>query len=63
MVFENTTLRRISGPTKGEPTGGWRKLDNVLYNLYSSPSILKVIKSRMMICTWHEYENACRILV
>jgi hypothetical protein len=40
-------LRRIFGPMRNEVTGGWRKLHNEeLHNLYSSPSIIKVIKSR-----------------
>jgi hypothetical protein len=41
-------LRRISGP-KREEDGSWRKLHNdELHNLYSSPNIVRVIKSRMM---------------
>jgi hypothetical protein len=46
-VFENRVLRRIFGPKKDEVTGGWRKLHNEeLHNLYSSPSIIRMIKSR-----------------
>jgi hypothetical protein len=46
-VFENRLLRRIFGPKGDEVTGGWRKLHNEeLHNLYSSPSIIRVIKSR-----------------
>jgi hypothetical protein len=42
-------LRRIFGPKKDEVTGGWRKLHNEeLHGLYSSPSIVRVIKSRKM---------------
>jgi hypothetical protein len=42
-------LRRIFGPKRDEVTGGWRKLQNEeLHNLYSSPSIIKTIKSRRM---------------
>jgi hypothetical protein len=37
---------------RGGPTGGRRKLHNELYNLYSSPSIIKVIKSKMVSCTF-----------
>jgi hypothetical protein len=49
-VFENKTLRRIFGPKRDEVTGGWRKLNNeVLKDLYSSPNIVRVIKSRRMI--------------
>ena len=47
-VFENRVLRRIFGPKRDEVTGEWRKLHNEgLNNLYSSPNILRVIKSRM----------------
>jgi hypothetical protein len=47
-VFENRVLRRIFGPKRDEVTGGWRKLHNEeLHNLYSSPSIIRMIKSRM----------------
>jgi hypothetical protein len=39
-------LRRIFGPKRDEVTGGWRKLHNEeLHNLYSSPSIIRMIKS------------------
>jgi hypothetical protein len=49
MVFENRVLRRIFGPKRDEVTGGWRKLHNEeLHNLYSSPSIIRMIKSRRM---------------
>jgi hypothetical protein len=49
MVFENRALRRIFGPKRGEVTRGWRKLHNEeLHNLYSSPSIIRMIKSRRM---------------
>jgi hypothetical protein len=45
-VFENTVLRKIFGP-KREEDGSWRKLHNdELHNLYSSPNIVRVIKSR-----------------
>jgi hypothetical protein len=48
-VFENRVLRRIFGPKKDEVTGGWRKLYNEkLHNLYSSPSIIRMIKSNRM---------------
>jgi hypothetical protein len=46
-VFENRALRRIFGPKRDEVTGGWRKLHNEeLHNLYSSPSIIRMIKTR-----------------
>jgi hypothetical protein len=48
-VFENRVLRRIFGPKTDEITGEWRKVHNVeLDNLYSSPDIIRQIKSRRM---------------
>jgi len=48
-VFENRVLRRIFGPKRDEVTGEWRKLHNEeLNNLYSSPNIVRVIKSRRL---------------
>jgi hypothetical protein len=53
-VFENRVLRRIFGPKKIEVTGGCRKLNNEeLHNLYCSPSIIRMIKSRRM--RWAEH--------
>ena len=47
-MFENRVLRGIFGPKRDEVTGEWRKLHNEeLVDLYSSPSIGRVIKSRM----------------
>jgi hypothetical protein len=47
-IFENRLLRRIFGP-KREEDGSWRKLHNdELHSLYSSPNIVRVIKSRRM---------------
>jgi hypothetical protein len=47
-VFENRELRRIFGPER-EEDGSWRKLHNdELHNMYSSPNIIRVIKSRRM---------------
>jgi hypothetical protein len=68
-VFENKVLRRIFGPKRGRVTGGWRKLHNEeLHNLYSSPSIIRIIKSRRMRWAGHvarmgEKRNVCRLLV
>jgi hypothetical protein len=46
-VFENRMLRRIFRPKRDGVTGGWRKLQNEeLHNLYSLPSIIRIIKSR-----------------
>jgi hypothetical protein len=48
-VSENRMLRRIFGPKRVEVIGGRRKLHNEeLYNLYCSPSIIRMIKSRRM---------------
>jgi hypothetical protein len=44
-VFENRVLRRIFGPKRDEVTGEWRQLLNEeLHDLYSSPSIIRIIK-------------------
>ena len=48
-VFENMVLWRIFGPRRDEVTGIWRRLHNEeLNDLYSSPNIVRVIKSRRM---------------
>jgi hypothetical protein len=48
-MFENRVLRGIFGPKRDEVTGEWRKLHNEeFHDLYSSPSIIRVIKSRRM---------------
>jgi hypothetical protein len=48
-VFENKVLRRVFRPKRDEVTGGRRKLHNeVLHDLFSSPSIIRIIKSRRM---------------
>jgi hypothetical protein len=48
-VFENRVLRRIFGPRRDEVTGDWRKLHNdELHNFYSSPNIIRMIKSKRM---------------
>jgi hypothetical protein len=68
-VFENRVLRRIYGPKRDRVTGGWRKLHNEeLHNLYSSPSIIRIIKSRRMRWAGHvarmgEKRNEYRLLV
>jgi hypothetical protein len=68
-VFENRVLRRIFGPKWDEVTSEWRKLHNKeLQDLYSSPSIIGIIKSRRMKCAGHvarmrEKRNTCRLLL
>jgi hypothetical protein len=48
-VFENRVLRRFFGPKRDEVRGEWRKLNNEeLHDLYTSPSIIRIIKSRRM---------------
>ena len=48
-MSENMVLRRIFGPRRGEVTGDWNRLHNEeLNDLYSSPNIVPVIKSRRM---------------
>jgi hypothetical protein len=48
-VFENRVLRRIFGPKRNEVTGEWGKLHNEeLHDLYSSPSIIRIMKERRM---------------
>jgi hypothetical protein len=68
-VFENRMLRRIFRPKRDKVTGGWRKLHNEeLHGLYSSPSIVRVIKARRMRWAGHvarmgEVRGAYNILV
>jgi hypothetical protein len=53
-VFENRVLRRIFGPKRDEVTGEWRKLHSEeLHNLYSSPGIIRRVKSRQV--RWAEH--------
>jgi hypothetical protein len=67
--LENRALRRKFGPKKDEVTEGWRKLHNVeLHNLYSSPSKIRIIKSRRMRWAGHvarmgEKRNVYMLLV
>jgi hypothetical protein len=68
-VFENRVLWRVFYLKRNEVTGGWRKLHNEeLHILYSSPNIIRMIKSRRMrwtgrVARMGEKRNAYRILV
>jgi hypothetical protein len=68
-VFKNRVLRRIFGTKRDDVTGEWRKLHNEeLHDLYSSPSIIRIIKARRMRWEGHvarmgENRNAYRLLV
>ena len=68
-MFENMVLRRIFGPRRDEVMGEWRRLHNEELNyLYSSPIIVRVIKSRRMIWAGHvahmgEERGVYRVLV
>jgi hypothetical protein len=60
-VFENRVLRKIFGPKGDEVTGEWRKLHNKeLRDLYSSPSVIRIIKSRRMRWAVHVARNGGR---
>jgi len=68
-VFENMVLRRIFGPRRDEVTGEWRRLHNEeLNDVYSTPHIVQVIKSRRMRWAGHvacmgEERGVYRVLV
>jgi hypothetical protein len=68
-VFENRVLRGMFGPEGDEVTGEWRKLHSgELHNSYSSPDIIRQIKSRRMRWAGHvarmaEGRNMYRVLV
>jgi hypothetical protein len=68
-VFENRVLRRIFGPKRDEETGEWRKLHNEeLHIIYSSPNIIRQIKSRRLRWAEHvvrigEERNAYKVLM
>jgi hypothetical protein len=53
-VFQDRVLKRIFGPKRDKVTGGWKKLHNKeLHNLYSTPNIIRMIKSRRI--RWVEH--------
>jgi hypothetical protein len=68
-VFENRVLRRIFGQKSDGMTGEWRKLHNEeLHDLYTSPNIIRIIKSGRMRLAGHlarmgEKRNVYRLLV
>jgi hypothetical protein len=68
-VFEKRVVRRIFGPKREEVAEGWRRLHNEeLHNLYTSPNIVRVIKSRRLSWKRHvalmvDIRNAYKILV
>jgi hypothetical protein len=68
-LFESRVLRMIFGPRTDEVTGEWRKLHNEeLHDLYSSSSIIRIMKARRMRWAGHvarmgERRNAYRLLV
>jgi hypothetical protein len=68
-MFENRVLRRLFGPKRDEVTGEWRKLHHEeLRDLYSSPSLIRIIKSRRLRWAGHvarmgEKRNVYRLLV
>jgi hypothetical protein len=68
-LFENRVLSRIFGPKRDEVMGEWERLHNEeLHDLYSSPSIIRINKSRRMTWAGHvarmwEKRNAYRLLV
>jgi hypothetical protein len=66
-VFENRVLRKTFGPKCDDVTGEWRRLHNEeLYDLYCSPNIVQVIKSRRWVghvARMRERRDAYRVLV
>jgi hypothetical protein len=68
-VFENRVLRRIFWAKREEVAGSWRRLRNEeLRNLFASPSIIRVMKTRrtrwvVRIARTGKMRNACKILV
>jgi hypothetical protein len=66
-VFENRLLRRIFGPRRGDMMGGWKIHNEELRDLYCSPNIIRMIKSRRTRWAGHvarmrEKQNVYRLL-
>jgi hypothetical protein len=56
-MLENRVLRRIFGPKRKEVAGSWRRLQNEkLHNIYASPDVIRMIKSRRV--RWAGWEDA-----
>jgi hypothetical protein len=68
-VFENRVLKKIFRAKRDEVTGEWRRLHNEeLYDLYSAPNVIRLLKSRGirwvgLVARMAERIGACRILV
>jgi hypothetical protein len=68
-VFENRVLRGIFGPKREKVEGGWRRLHNEeLHNLYNTPNVIRVKKSRRLRWTGHlartgQLKSACEVSV
>jgi hypothetical protein len=68
MVFENRVLSKVFGPKRDKVTGGWRKLHNEeLRDLCSSPSVIRMIKSKRIgwagyVARMGEKRNVYRLL-
>jgi len=68
-MFENRVLRNVFGPERGEVTGEWRELHNEeLNDLYCSPNVIRVTKSRRMgwagnVTRIGEGKGVCRVLM
>jgi hypothetical protein len=66
-MFEKRLLRRTFGPSRDETIRSWRKLHEGLHNVFSSPDVVKMIKSRRVrwedhVARMGEKRNACSVL-